>query len=1210
VEVPLCWGGGARACPPPPTCGSGTSAVVTLPKGADGGEPCCTQYACLAAERTVRGRPPWRWPLCPSKTACPAPPAKCPSGSSLGVPRDAKIGGGGSGGGAGCPGCETCIDEAGTGRAVALPPCAAAAANAGACPAPPACGTDMTMVIKTPAGANGALPCCPDYACLAPRPSASEAAQGNRQACPARTCVSEPARCSPGARLEQAPRDDAGCPGCPACLGSEGEVVPVPACWARPFSCPPLPVCEPGYAAVLAVLRGSAGTAPCCDTYECRPGTDAEEARNQPGGRRGCAALSCSTMPTRCPANATRRSEKDYMGCPSCPTCLDDKTSERVSVPACYTAPVICPPGACEPGQRSVLKVPRGIDGRQPCCDQYKCVADKIRSAAYEAYSRANAASVSNAAGVAGAAIGEFGAASEAAGNSTRPLPRSSPAAVDQQETQRTIDGMKRCGSLACSSAPHACPAGSSLAAPRDDYGCAKCPQCLDAVTGVSVPVPVCFRENFACPVPACPEGQQPKLAVPRGKNGAVPCCSQFTCHRSPPGTSRPVCTAKTCTASPRRCPLGSRLGVPVDALGCRDCVTCIDRDGVPVPVPFCWSHPTTCAPPPVCGRGELRIKMPMGLGGARPCCDTYVCQGGDDNRGCPKMEYGVNCPLLPTQCPARSKLKAPKNANTGCDGCKTCSDVNTGAPVRIPPCWDGTFVPTGNSSTDGGAGQCPAGQERGRTINKGVEGELPCEAVRGCVCSGFDPEKECKETPYRCPRGSALESRPDASGCPTCPACIDASTLEPISFRDVPTCFQVKPDPPFIPVCPGGESHFILRLRGDNGAAPCFDETECRPCNANCRKTRREIATVMSARAEKARLNLAGAADRLKKVEQTINSIGADVFKGQGEKKKMPVRGPRNMRKDVVASMVVGGALAAGSAPADFPFKKFEAAVAALVNISDIMAHAVAARSPNSSSSSSSIDMGPNVTSEVVPNKRLAGGKTLVAFTIANLDRKETETAIAAVTALAENPEPMVEELRRQNVTTASDVQLMKRPKAQPAGTDGSISADIDNPEIESLLSAFGVMADSVQVEMNKTQAIFAKREKDVAKSNKNWKQQLADDAKAAGKQVGEVQDEIKAKAKEVAQNRANLKKAEEELEKSMKTMEQAGKQLDAMKSDAPVAPAEDGKKANAKAKEKIMKILNDKLEQLKKSEKATVAINNINNTAADAGGVAKPEG
>ena len=365
VEVPLCWGGGARACPPPPTCGSGTSAVVTVPKGADGGEPCCTQYACLAAERTVRGRPPWRWPLCPSKTACPAPPAKCPSGSSLGVPRDATMGGGGfSGGGAGCPGCETCIDEAGTGRAVALPPCAAAAANAGACPAPPACGTDMTMVIKTPAGANGALPCCPDYACLAPRPSASEAAQGNRQACPARTCVSEPARCSPGARLEQAPRDDAGCPGCPACLGSEGEVVPVPACWARPFSCPPLPVCEPGYAAVLAALRGSAGTAPCCDTYECRPGTDAEEARNQPGGRRGCAALSCSTMPTRCPANATRRSEKDYMGCPSCPTCLDDKTSERVSVPACYAAPVICPPGACEPGQRSVLKVPR--DRRAP----------------------------------------------------------------------------------------------------------------------------------------------------------------------------------------------------------------------------------------------------------------------------------------------------------------------------------------------------------------------------------------------------------------------------------------------------------------------------------------------------------------------------------------------------------------------------------------------------------------------------------------------------------------------------------------------------------------------------------------------------------------------------------------------------------------------------------------------------------------------------
>ena len=41
---------------------------------------------------------------------------------------------------------------------------------------------------------------------------------------------------------------------------------------------------------------------------------------------------------------------------------------------------------------------------------------------------------------------------------------------------------------------------------------------------------------------------------------------------------------------------------------------------------------------------------------------------------------------------------------------------------MRIPPCWDGTFVPTGNSSTDGGAGQCPAGQERGRTINKGAE--------------------------------------------------------------------------------------------------------------------------------------------------------------------------------------------------------------------------------------------------------------------------------------------------------------------------------------------------------------------------------------------------------------------------------------------------------------------------------------------------------
>ena len=52
-----------------------------------------------------------------------------------------------------------------------------------------------------------------------------------------------------------------------------------------------------------------------------------------------------------------------------------------------------------------------------------------------------------------------------------------------------------------------------------------------------------------------------------------------------------------------------------------------------------------------------------------------------------------------------------------------------------------------------------------------------------------------------------------------------------------------------------------------------------------------------------------------------------------------------------------------------------------------------------------------------------------------------------------------------------------------------------------------------------------------------------------------------------------------------------------------------EDGKKANAKAKEKIMKILNDKLEQLKKTNKAIGAINNINNTAADTGGDAKPE-
>ena len=126
---------------------------------------------------------------CP-KLKCLPPPVACPTGSELQTPVDA----------AGCTGCAACLSKT-TGQPVEVPPCLA---NKAACSIKP-CLPGVKPVIKTPRGANGALPCCNHYTCMNEATGETteedtikaepEDSQTGKPACPALKCQPAPVRC-------------------------------------------------------------------------------------------------------------------------------------------------------------------------------------------------------------------------------------------------------------------------------------------------------------------------------------------------------------------------------------------------------------------------------------------------------------------------------------------------------------------------------------------------------------------------------------------------------------------------------------------------------------------------------------------------------------------------------------------------------------------------------------------------------------------------------------------------------------------------------------------------------------------------------------------------------------------------------------------------------------------------------------------------------
>ena len=204
---------------------------------------------------SVRGKP-WSWSCGSQSLSCPSPPSNCPPHTHKGTPTDQR----------GCPGCTTCVFDGGedAGKAAPVPVCYAG--ETPPCPHPPICSAGSTRSIQTQAGADGKAPCCPTYACNLDDKSAAPAAGGAGNNCPALTCVAEPSRCPAGSRLELFPKDEQGCPGCPACLDGSGQPVAAPPCWGGPSNCAAPPICDPGFSVVLEALRGDEGQTPCCDT--------------------------------------------------------------------------------------------------------------------------------------------------------------------------------------------------------------------------------------------------------------------------------------------------------------------------------------------------------------------------------------------------------------------------------------------------------------------------------------------------------------------------------------------------------------------------------------------------------------------------------------------------------------------------------------------------------------------------------------------------------------------------------------------------------------------------------------------------------------------------------------------------------------------------------------------------------------------------------
>ena len=453
-----------------PSCPAGTKPMLNARKGVDGVAPCCDTYACIDQRtgETAAAVPKDELDAV-TQDAAVAAKKSADAGAQLGRAEDRA-------------------------RAAAKTKAAAGAAEAAAAEneSSDAKAADAAASQEEMAAAAGVASA---KKVVAITREADEAAKRKRdEACPRANCELTPApiRCpvnssfgQPAFKNVKSSSPNATCAGCTTCMddNKDNVAVDVPVCFREAATCGRVPECLIGYRAKVVKARGAAGAEPCCDAYQCALDSVAQIVPAE--GM--CPQKQCGVLPHACPVfSSLSQPVVDVEGimCPECLTCLDDNTKKPVTIPTCYKEKRVCGAFQCQSGETLVKGTKAGIEGEEPCCDEFSCV----------------------------------------------PTPEAKASGA------KNTDARGGCAALRCAAAPHKCPWGSKIGVPAStDGGCPKCATCLDNESR-PVPVPTCFKSLVACAPPACRAGTEHRVVkTPAGANGTAPCCTVFECAAGPP---------------------------------------------------------------------------------------------------------------------------------------------------------------------------------------------------------------------------------------------------------------------------------------------------------------------------------------------------------------------------------------------------------------------------------------------------------------------------------------------------------------------------------------------------------------------------------------------------------------------------------------------------------------------------------------------------
>lgn len=282
-----------------------------------------------------------------------------------------------------------------------------------------------------------------------------------------------------------------------------------------------------------------------------------------------------------------------------------------------------------------------------------------------------------------------------------------------------------------CEAAPWKCPQGSTIGIPTDAQDCPLCIWCVNK-NKKRVEVPDCWKRHADCPLPTCNKNAQLVLVKPASPTGEPgQCCDSYQC--------KSACAKPVCKGAPWKCPPGSGLGVPTDADGCPQCLTCVNNRNEAVGVPICYREALQCAKT-TCAPGEQLVQTAQGTENGHPNIRTNQC--------CPEFECRDQCQVGSRGCPCTSGL--------GCDLGLVCNDSTLiclvkPAQLAPPPTW-----------------ACQVGTEKcACTVGGGCDPYLVCDSNK-CV------------TPKQCQIGSDFCSCTPGGGCNPNLICVDKMCTKP----------------------------------------------------------------------------------------------------------------------------------------------------------------------------------------------------------------------------------------------------------------------------------------------------------------------------------------------------------------------------------------------------------------------------------------------